>query len=79
MKWTKIKQDDFEEIKQILGCGTLLTYPYFNEEFKIHTNASDFRLGAFFSQNGKLIVFFGLKKWCPDELLSNIKGTVKHC
>ena len=27
---------------------TLLDYQYFNEEFKIHTNASDFQLGAVF-------------------------------
>ena len=40
-KWTKIEQDAFEEIKLILARGTLLAYPDFNEEFKIHTNASD--------------------------------------
>ena len=41
-KWTKIKQDAFNEIKWIVARYTLLTYPYFNEEFKIHTNDSDF-------------------------------------
>ena len=44
--WTKIKQDDFNEIKRIMACDTLLTYLDFNEEVKIHTNASNFQLGA---------------------------------
>ena len=45
-KWTKIEQDDFDEIKRIVERKTLLTFPGFNEEFKIHTDASDFQLGA---------------------------------
>ena len=40
---------------------TLLDYPYFNEEFKIHTNAIDFQLGAVINQNGKLITFYSIK------------------
>ena len=52
-KWTKIEQDDFEEIKRIVSRDTLLAYPYFNEEFKIHTDAIYFRLGEFIGQNGK--------------------------
>ena len=37
----------------------LLTYPDFNETFKIHTNASALRLGAVMSQKGKTIYFYG--------------------
>ena len=33
-KWTKIEQYNFDEIKRIVARDTLLTYPYFNEEFK---------------------------------------------
>ena len=42
--WTKIKQYSFDEIKWILARDTLLTYPYFNEEFKINTDAREFQL-----------------------------------
>ena len=45
-KLTTIKQDDFDEIKQIVACDTLLAYTDFNESFKIQTNASNFQLGA---------------------------------
>ena len=39
----------------------LLTYIYFKETFKIHTNASDFKLGTVISQKGKLIAFYTRK------------------
>ena len=48
-KWKKIEQDTFDEIKWIVACDTLLSYPYFNEEFNIHTNSSGFHLGAVIS------------------------------
>ena len=57
-KWTKIKQDAFEEVKRIVACDTLLTGPDFNEEFKMNTNASKFQFGAVIIQNGKLITFY---------------------
>ena len=43
-KRTQVEQDGFDEIKRIVDCGSLLTYPYFNETFKIHTDASAFQL-----------------------------------
>ena len=40
-KWNNIEQDAFQEIERIVACDTLLVYPDFIEEFKIHTNARD--------------------------------------
>ena len=45
-KWSKTKQDDFDKIMQIVVCDTLLDYPDFNEELKIHTDAIAFPFGA---------------------------------
>ena len=39
----------------------LLAYSYFNEGFKIHTDASNFELGAVISRNGKPIAFYNRK------------------
>ena len=39
----------------------LLSYPDFNEEFKIHTNATDFQFGAVIRQQGKQITLYGRK------------------
>jgi hypothetical protein len=40
---------------------TLLAYPNFSEEFEIHTDASDYQLGATIRQKGKPIAFFSRK------------------
>ena len=54
-KWIKIEQDTFEEINKIMARSVLLAYPYFNEQFKIHTDAKNFQLGPVLSHNGKSI------------------------
>ena len=46
VKWSKVEQDAFRRIKRIVARDTLLAYTYFNEEFKIHTDASNNQLGA---------------------------------
>ena len=60
-KWTQFKQDAFKKIKWILAHDTYLTYPAFNETFKIHTDASAFQLGAIISQKDKPINFYSRK------------------
>ena len=44
-----------------MARDTLLTYPHFNENFKIRTNASDFKLGAVIIQKGGPISFYSKK------------------
>ena len=41
-----------------MACDNLLTYPEFNETFKIHSYASAFQLGAVIRQKVKTIDFF---------------------
>ena len=60
-KWTKVEQYNFDKIKRIVAHDTLSTYPYFNETFQIHTDASAFQLGVVIVQNGKPIVFYIIK------------------
>ena len=60
-KWTQVEQDAFDEIKRIVARDNLLTYPDFNETFKIHTNASAIQLGAVISNKGKPIAFYSGK------------------
>ena len=84
-KWTKTKQDIFDEIKWILDRGTLLTYPYLNEMFKIQTDASKFQLGVVIRQKGKQIALYGRKltysqKWytLKEKELLGIIETLKE-
>ena len=60
-KWTQVEQDAFDKIKRIVVRDTLLTYPYFYETFKIHTDASAFQLGAVISKKVKPIAFYSRK------------------
>ena len=60
-KWTQVKQNAFEKIKWIVSIDTFLTYPYSNETFKIHTNASAFQLGSVIIHKGKPIAFYSRK------------------
>ena len=60
-KWKKVKQYAFDKIKWTAARNTLLTYPDFNETFKIHINASAFQLGSVIIQKGKPIAFYSRK------------------
>ena len=60
-KWTQVKQDAFNKIKRIVARDTLLTYPDFNETFKIYTDASAFRLGVVIIHKDKHIAFYSGK------------------
>ena len=61
-------------------CDTLSTYPYFNEEFKMKTDAIDLQLGSIISQRGKLISFHSRKLTDTQKrLYRNGNRTPKHC
>lgn len=61
IKWTPSLEDAFHEAKKMVCQQTLLTYPDWNKPFTIHTDASDYQLGAVISQEGKPIAFFSRK------------------
>ena len=77
-KWTKVIQDAFKKIKRSMACNTLLTYPDFNETFKIHTDADAFQLIAVIIHKDKPITLYRRNYWCPTVVHSNIEVTTKH-
>jgi hypothetical protein len=48
-------------MKAIMAKETLVTFPDFTKEFKIHTDASKLQLGACISQGGKPEAFYSPK------------------
>ena len=56
-KWTVSEQKACDEIKWIVSRDTLFIYPNFNKSFDIHTDASEFQLGAVIIQDSKPISF----------------------
>jgi hypothetical protein len=65
--WTPECQNSFETMKVLIAKETLLTYPDFNKEFEIHTDASKVQLGACISQGGKPIAFYSRKLLDPAQ------------
>ena len=65
-KWIYVKQKASDEIKRIVACNTLLIYPDFNKRFDIHTDYSDFQIGAVIIQEGKPIAFYSRKLTVPQ-------------
>ena len=60
-KWTDEHQVAFDQMKALIAKETLLTYPDFNKEFEIHTDASKLQLGACISQDQRSIAFYSRK------------------
>jgi hypothetical protein len=60
-KWTPECQDSFEKMKAIMAKETLVTFPDFTKEFKIHTDTSKLQLGACISQGVKPVTFYSSK------------------
>ena len=60
-KWTEEHQKSFDQMKALTAKETLLTFPDFNKEFEIHTDASKLQLGACISQKGKPVAFYSRK------------------
>ena len=59
--WTAEAEEEFENIKKICAENTMLHYPGFNEEFKIHTDNSDYQMGSIISQNGRPVAYWSKK------------------
>ena len=61
IKWTDELERAFLDLKKMVSKETLLTYPDWSIPFTVHTDASDYQLGAVISQNDKPIAFFSRK------------------
>jgi len=61
--WTPELEVAFKETIDMVCTETLLNYPDWSKPFDIHTDASDYQLGAVISQDGKPIAFYSRKCW----------------
>jgi RNase H-like domain found in reverse transcriptase len=57
-KWAKAQDKAFHVFKKVITQDALLKFPDCNKVFDIHTDASDYQLGAVISQEGQPIAFF---------------------
>ena len=61
IKWTEELETAFKAVKNMVSKSAMLTYPDWSQPFDIHTDASDYQLGAVISQGKKPIAFFSRK------------------
>ena len=59
--WDDRCENAFITMKRLIAKENLLAYPDFNKKFTIHTDASDFQLGAVIMQEDKPLAFYSLK------------------
>ena len=59
--WTSVHKKAFQDIKKVLSEEVMLAFPNFNKPFDIHTDSSDYQLGAVISQDGKPLAFYSRK------------------
>ena len=61
MEWNETLEAAFQNIKKMVCKEVMLSYPDWTKPFIMHTDASDYQLGAVISQGGKPIAFFSRK------------------
>ena len=59
--WTEKVIKAFENIKEIIAEDAILHYPDFNKVFEIHTDSSNYQMGAVISQGGRPIAYWSNK------------------
>ncbi len=51
-------QKVFDKMRLLMAADALAAYPNHNKQFNVYTDASDFQLGAYTIQEGRLVVYF---------------------
>ena len=59
--WTEKHNKAFESVKRVLSSEVQLWYPDFTKLFEIHTDTSEYQLGAVIAQENKPVAFFSRK------------------
>ena len=59
--WTETCQKAFDEMKRLVCRETLLTYPRFDQPFILHTDSSQYQLGAIIEQQSGPLAYYSHK------------------
>ena len=60
-QWGTKEQNAFEEAKRTVAKEAILAFPDFTKEFHLHTDSSDYQLGAVIMQENNPIAFYSRK------------------
>jgi hypothetical protein len=62
IKWTSEMKQAFDKMCMLMAANALAAYPDHNKQFNVHTDASDFQLGACIIQEGRPVAYFSGKQ-----------------
>jgi hypothetical protein len=55
IKWTDEMQKEFNKMCLLMAADALAAYPNHNKQFDIYIDASNFQIGAYIIQEGRLV------------------------
>jgi hypothetical protein len=58
IKWADEMQKAFDKMRSLMAADALAAYPDHNKWFDVHTDASDFQLGACIIQERRPVAYF---------------------
>ena len=69
--WKKEHQDTFIIIKREMAKIIMLIFSYYTKQFDLHTDSSNYQLGATISQEGNIIAYFPQKTYAHSTTSHN--------
>jgi hypothetical protein len=61
LTWTSKMQDAFDKIRLLMAADAISAYPYYNKQFGIFTDSSDYQMGACIMQEGRPVAYYSTK------------------
>jgi hypothetical protein len=61
LQWTDEMKKAFDKMCFLIAANALATYPDYNKQFDVYTDASDFQLGACIIQDRRPVAYFSCK------------------
>ena len=71
--WKPEHEKAFQDVKRLVAQETVLAYPDWTKPFEIHSDASDYQLGAVLSQDGRPLSFSSRKLTSPQKIIQSQK------
>jgi hypothetical protein len=77
IKWTDGMQKVFNKMHLLMAANACAAYPIHNRQFDMYTDSSDFHLGTYIIQEGRLIAYFSCKLTKSQQRYSTMEKEMR--